>query len=198
MSEWTIPARRGVAVPVPAGQLLQVVNTHGSQVLDTWAVTADGLEWMSMEHTRSVNTRWGVAPGILFVSNRRRPMLVLVEDTVPDHAHDTLICACNQEVYRELGCTEPHDNCEDNLHAALAAVGLRLPHTPAPLNLFMNFPVALDGTFRRVAPASRPGDHVVFRAERDVVMVFSACPQDITVVNGEARRVTDAHCRILA
>ena len=194
----TIPARRGVAVPMVAGQRIRVVNTFGSQVLDTWAVARPGAqEWLSMEHTRSRNTRWDVKPGLVFVTNRRRPMLVLEEDTVPGHAHDGLICACNKEVYRELGCEGFHDNCEDNFFAAMEAVDAPIRHLPAPLNLFMNFPIALDGSFERVPPASRPGDFVVLRAEMDLWMVFSACPQDMTVVNGAARKPTDAHYAVL-
>jgi site-specific DNA-cytosine methylase len=33
----TIPARHGVATFVPAGQTIKIVNTSGSQVVDTWA-----------------------------------------------------------------------------------------------------------------------------------------------------------------
>lgn len=33
----TIPARHGVATFVPAGQTIKIVNTSGSQVIDTWA-----------------------------------------------------------------------------------------------------------------------------------------------------------------
>lgn len=33
----TVPARHGVATFVPAGQTIKIVNTSGSQVIDTWA-----------------------------------------------------------------------------------------------------------------------------------------------------------------
>lgn len=194
----TIPARRGLAVPMTAGQRIRVINTHGSQVLDTWAVSRpDASEWLSMEHTRSVNTRWDVRPGLVFVTNRRRAMLHFIEDTVPGHTHDGLICACNRHVYEELGCVGYHDNCEDNFFAAVRAVGAPIGHLPAPLNLFMNFPIAADGSFSRVPPASRPGDYVVLQAVMDLWMVFSACPQDVTVVNGEARQPRDAHYQVI-
>ena len=45
----TIPARRGKAAHVSAGQRVRVVNTHGTQVVDAWAFNArDVTEWMSM------------------------------------------------------------------------------------------------------------------------------------------------------
>ena len=50
----TIPARRGMAARVAAGQRIRVINTHGSQVVDTWAFNArDVTEWMSMEASRA-------------------------------------------------------------------------------------------------------------------------------------------------
>lgn len=193
----TIPARRGRAVRLAPGRLIQVVNTYGSQVLDTWAFgAADPLEHLSMEHTRSSNSRWTVGPGMVFVSSRRRPMLTLVEDTSPG-VHDTLLPACSPELYRELGCAEGHGSCEENLHAALREVGLAVPFTPGPLNLFMNVPISPDGTLDRLPPASRPGDRVMLRAEMDLWLVFSACPQDVTPINGALRTPTDAHFRLV-
>lgn len=193
-----IPACRGKAVRLGAGARIRIVNTHGTQVLDTWAFNAAELsECMSMEHTRSVNSRIHPRTGDAFVSTRRRPMLRLVADTSPGR-HDTLLCACNAAVYAELGCTTYHRSCEDNLHEALGAIGLSVPATPGPLNLFMNIPVAADGAIIREPPESQPGDSIELLAEMDLVLVLSACPQDITPINGLARTPRDAHYRILA
>ena len=43
MSLLAIPARRGKAARVGAGQRIRVVNTHGTQVVDAWAFNADDL-----------------------------------------------------------------------------------------------------------------------------------------------------------
>jgi uncharacterized protein YcgI (DUF1989 family) len=49
-----IPARRGKAAFVAAGQSVKVINTHGEQVVDTWAFNRAALnEFMSMEHSRA-------------------------------------------------------------------------------------------------------------------------------------------------
>jgi uncharacterized protein YcgI (DUF1989 family) len=51
----TLPARRGRAVRLRKGQALKVINTHGQQVVDTWAFNAEDLgEFLSMEHLRQV------------------------------------------------------------------------------------------------------------------------------------------------
>ena len=46
-------------------------------------------------------------------------------------------------------------------------------------------------------PLTKPGDHVVFRAEMDLVIAFSACPQDILPINGRNRQPTEAHYQVL-
>ena len=133
-----IPARRGKAVRLRKGQRVKVINTRGQQVVDTWAFNADDMrEFMSMEHSRVAIGHIIPAIGDGLFTNRRRPILTLVEDT-SGGIHDTLFAACDRWRYETLGCTDYHDNCTDNLAAGLAALGLAPPETPAPLNLFMN------------------------------------------------------------
>ncbi len=197
METQTIPARRGKAAFAAAGQKIKVINTRGEQVVDTWAFARENLnEFMSMEHTRATLVKLMPALGDHLYSNRRRPILTLVEDTSPG-VHDTLMAACDDYRYRLLGCTEYHDNCTDNLAAAMKAIGLEAPETPSPWNLFMNIPWSADGTLAFEPPLTRPGDYVVLEAKLDVVIAFSACPQDILPINGRAGRPTEAHFQIL-
>ena len=192
----TIPARRGMAARVAARQRIRVINTHGSQVVATWAFSArDATEWMSMEASRAWFLRLAAAVGDAFVTNQRRPILTLVEDT-SGGAHDTLIAPCDVPRYRLLGVDGHHDNCRDNLHAALAGLGITIPATPSPLNLFMNIPWTADGRLAWGEPVSTPGSYVRFRAEMDLVVAFSACPQDILPINGRTGQTTEAHFSI--
>jgi len=192
-----IPARRGRAARVSKGQTVKVINTKGQQVVDAWAFNNDDLhEFMSMEHSRVALGRIIPAIGDRLVTNRRRPILILVGDT-SGGVHDTLFAACDRWRYELLGCTEYHDNCTDNLASALAAIGLQPPQTPAPLNLFMNIPV-VDGNRVEVRPpVSTPGSYVALRAAMDCVITFSACPQDLLPVNGLAMQPTEAHFEII-
>jgi len=196
-SRITIPARRGKAVSLKQGQHIKVINTHGQQVVDTWAFNSANLgECMSMEHTRAALSRIMVHIGDSLVTNQRRPILTLVEDTSPG-VHDTLIAACDHYRYALLGCTTYHDNCTDNLAAALAELRLQTPETPSPWNLFMNIPVQADGSLSFEPPVCKPGDYVLLRAELDCVVAFSACPQDLVPINGVACRPTEAHIEIV-
>ena len=193
----TIPARRGKAAFVAEGQRVRVVNTHGQQVVDTWAFRRDNLtEFMSMEHSRTAIGRTMPVLGQSMVTNHRRPVLTLVEDT-SGGIHDTLLAACDRYRYELLGCAEYHDNCTDNLAAALAELGLTPPETPSPWNLFMNIPVGQDGSLSFEPPVSGPGGYVVLRAEMDCVVAFSACPQDIVPINGTDCIPTEAHFQVV-
>ena len=198
----TIPARGGKAAFLEAGQRIRVINTHGQQVVDTWAFNrADLKEFMSMEHSRTFLSRIMARVGDSMATNRRRPILILAEDTTVEGdtagIHDTLLAACDRYRYELLGCEGYHDNCTDNLAAALAELGLTPPETPSPWNLFMNIPVAADGSVAFVAPVSKPGDYVTLRAEMDCVVAFSACPQDVVPINGVNCTPTEAHFQVL-
>ena len=189
----TIPARRGKAARVAKGQVVKVINTHGEQVVDTWAFNADDLtEFMSMEHSRPHILKVIPVVGDTMLTNRRRPILTFLEDTAGG-VHDTLMAACDRHRYKFLGVEGHHDNCEDNLHAGMQEIGLTAPETPSPLNLFMNIPVRADRTISFEAPVSTPGSYVALRAEMDLVIAFSACPQDILPINGLAGKPTEAH-----
>ncbi len=194
----TIPARRGRAHRVEAGQVVTVINTHGDQVVDTWAFRADDLgEFMSMEHSRAHMLKIIPVVGDALLTNRRRPILTLIEDT-SGGIHDTIVAACDRHRYAFLGHEGYHDNCTDNLHAAMAELGVEAPETPSPLNLFMNIPVRPDRTISFEAPVSTPGSYVALRAEMDIVIAFSACPQDILPINGVGHPPTEAHFTVSA
>ena len=189
----TIPARRGKAAFVARGQTIKVINTHGEQVVDTWAFCrADLGEFMSMEHSRAGIQRLIPAVGDAMLTNHRRPILTLVEDT-SGGIHDTLMAACDVYRYQRLGCDGYHDNCTDNLAQAMRDISLVPPETPSPLNLFMNIPWTSDGVLSFEPPVSTPGSYVSLRAEVDLVIAFSACPQDVLPINGVGRKPTEAH-----
>jgi uncharacterized protein YcgI (DUF1989 family) len=178
-----IPARSGKAVRLSAGWSVKLVNTLGSQVVDTWAFNLHDLaEHMSMEHTRVMLGRVNPRAGDQLFSNRRRPLLRMTEDTSPG-VHDTLRAACDPVRYRLFGF-EQHASCAENLVAALAELGFKAPHSPCPLNMFENCPVGEAGTLVVVPPPVTAGQYVVLTAEVDSVVVFSACPMDIFPTNG--------------
>jgi len=195
MTSQVLEARHGVALRLDAGQSISVVNTHGQQVVDTWAFNAQDMsEFMSLEHSRVHMGRIGPVKGSVLLTNRRRPILEMIEDNSGGF-HDTLMAACDVHRYRMLGATLPHANCTDNLHAALARLDLKAGETPAPLNLFQRSEIDPDGTLNIVPPVAPPGSHVTLRAGMDAVIVFSACPQDMAPTNGADMTPKDVEIR---
>ena len=170
---------------VEAGRRFRVVDVDGGQVADTWAFVAeDPGEHHSAQHTRAVVDRLFPRPGEQFVTNRRRPILTLEEDNTPG-IHDMLIAACDPARYEGLGVEGWHASCEENLHRALEPLGVEpiARFAPQPINLFMNTPARPDGTIDWLPAETAAGDHVVLRAELDIVVAVSACPQDIVAIN---------------
>lgn len=172
-------------------------------------------EFMSMSHCRAKLLKLVPSVGDILVSQKRAPLVKLVEDKSPG-VHDTLIAACDRWRYAELGVEAYHESCTDNCWDALAALAASLGDTeegetlqglqtrmggrvPDPFNLFMNIPVTQEGEGAKrgvsfEGPLTEPGDYVVFEALRDVVVVMSACPQDVLDING--KRPTDAHYEV--
>tara|TARA_B100002003_G_scaffold113105_1_gene104628 strand:+ start:142 stop:768 length:627 start_codon:yes stop_codon:yes gene_type:complete len=189
-----IPARRGAATHLCKGQKVKIINTHGSQVVDFWAFNADHPgEFMSMEHCRVWLGRYRPRPGDVLITNQRRNILKFLEDTSPG-VHDTMMAACDRFRYEQLGCHEYHDNCTDNLWEALAAVRFKPTETPCPFNLWQNTPVDSVGSIEQLRTVSKRGDFVRFKALMNVVVCFSACPQDIVQIN--SGRPRNAHYQI--
>jgi len=192
-----IPARGGRAARVKRGETIRVVNTHGTQVIDTWAFNANDLaEFMSMEHTRATCKALCPTPGGSFVTHKRRAILTFVKDTSPG-IHDTLLAACDVYRYQLLGHVGHHDNCTENLHRALYEIGVATARVPCPLNLFMNIPIAENGALTWQPTVSKAGDCVELRAEMDLIIAFSACPMDILPINGPSCTPTEAHFQVV-
>src|SRR5256885_15627062 len=113
-----VPARSGRAVVLAKGESVKLINTLGSQVVDTFAFSrADLSEHMSMEHTRVMLGKVSPKKGDALYSNRRRVLLTMTEDTTPG-THDTLRAACDPVRYKLLG-EENHASCAVNLVDAL-------------------------------------------------------------------------------
>ncbi|MFJ4104312.1 DUF1989 domain-containing protein [Amycolatopsis japonica] len=185
MSRTEVPPGTGRAVRVAAGDLVRVIDVDGGQVGDVFAFAGSGAElaeYHSAAHTRAGVDRLFPAVGEAFLTDLRRPILTLVEDTSPGE-HDMLIPACDPARYTALGAPD-HRSCAVNLREALSEEGLSFTGpAPQPINVFMRIPVGEDGRLNWLTANSRPGDAVTLRAEMDCVVVVSACPQDLVRIS---------------
>lgn len=192
-----IEGGKSKAIRLASGTKVKLVNTSGMQTVDAWALRdKDVSEYMSVEHTRRMLSKLFPTAGDILYTNRRNPLLLLEEDTAPGK-HDMLIACCDKWLYQHYGCEPGHANCHDNFHEALFGIGIDSLVVPNPINLWMNVPVLENEKISLQPPISRPGDYVSLRAIEDCIVVFSACPMDISPVNGGDRRPKPVHYMLL-
>ncbi len=196
----TIPAGHGKAARLATGQKIKLINTHGTQVVDCFAFNAYELvEFMSMESSRVWNKRLNPNVGYVFVTNRRRPILTVIEDTTPG-IHDTLCAACDRYRYQLLGVEGYHRNCQDNMFEGMMELGVTPPFPIAgSWDVFMNIPIDDDRNTIDFRPVDcEPGDYIVIEAQMDCFVAFSSCPQDVVPILGEGGAPPkDAHFQVL-
>lgn len=179
-----IAAGHGHAFRLAVGERVRIGLPEGPQVADMFAFALPDLkEYLSTEHTRSCTQRLTPVVGEAFYSSRRTPMLAFVEDSSPG-THDLLLSACDQARYTLLGHPAPHRNCVANMVEALAALGMKAPQVPSPVNLFEKVAIGIDGSLVIEPPLAARGDSVTLLSLMDVVLVVSACPMDIVPTNG--------------
>jgi uncharacterized protein YcgI (DUF1989 family) len=178
-----VPAGEGRAVLLGEGQSFRVVDVAGGQVGDLFAFTAaDPGEFASASHTRVAIGKLFPRNGDPVLTNRRRPILSVLEDTSPGW-HDMLYAACDPARYASLGAPGPHRSCAGNLAEALAGRGLEASTVPQPINVFMDVRARPDGTLVSSPASSRLGDYLAFRATQECIVVLSSCPMDIVPIS---------------
>ncbi|HZS90554.1 MAG TPA: urea carboxylase-associated family protein [Chloroflexota bacterium] len=177
-----VPARQGRSFEVHGGQTIRVIDVQGQQVCDFWAFRVGNIrEYVSASHTRIACGRVWLARGDALVSNLRTPLLTLVDG---QEGHDLLAPCCDPERYRRDYGLEGHANCRENLFGAMKPYGLEYELVPDPVNLFERTRLGPDGEMEVVEPTTRAGDFALLRAEVDLIVAVSACPQDQNPCNG--------------
>ncbi|WP_010164384.1 DUF1989 domain-containing protein [Sphingomonas sp. PAMC 26617] len=171
-----IPERSGDAFRLKAGQTLTVIDPRGVQVSDLLAYNADDLaEVISSGRTLDYAETIYLTTNNILYSNRSRPMLTIVADTVG--RHDFLLTPCSYDTFHHFyPDLPPHRGCFGNLAAALEPYGVKPDMIPTAFNCFMN--VTVDGTTGKLdvlPPISKAGDHIVLRAEMDLIIGLTAC-----------------------
>ena len=171
-----IPATKYDYFLLKAGSYLKIIDVEGGQVADLTAFkSGEVTEWLSNGRSFDYEETIFFSTDNTLYSNKSRPMLTIVEDSVG--RHDFLYTPCSTEMYRlQYGIEGSPPNCLDNLRLALAAAGQEPPEIPTSFNVFMNVELSPEGRLNVRPPLSKKGDHLTFRAEIDCVIAISACP----------------------
>jgi uncharacterized protein YcgI (DUF1989 family) len=185
VADFVIPACRGKAFWVRAGETVRFIDVEGQQCADLIALDAQDLEVrMSPTASISVNGHLYMKAGDTLVDDALGVMLTLTADTV-EH-HDILCGSCSPGLNRSRhdGLGAGKRTCHVNFVESLREYGVASEDVPYSFNLFMNYPISIEGRMEYATCKSRPGDYVDLRAERDLLMSISNCPQELTPLNG--------------
>jgi uncharacterized protein len=165
---------------VKKGQIFRIEDIGGNQAVDTLFYNAhDVTERYSATATIGRQANIYLTTGTVIASNLSNPMLTIIADTCG--RHDTLggACATESNTVRYALEKKYMHACRQSFLRALAHsdYGLEKRDITHNINFFMNVPVTPEGKLTFEDGISEPGKYVEMRAEMDVIVLISNCPQ---------------------
>lgn len=170
---------------VRAGETLRIIDLEGNQAVDFLLyATNDDAERYSAQDTVAAQANIFLRTGSVLLSSEGRPMMTITGTSV--EYHDTIggACSCESNSLRYGHHTKAQHSCVDNFLEANLRDGRSKRDMVSNVNFFMNVPVTSDGALGIVDGISAPGLSVDLRAEMDVTVVVSNCPQINNPCNG--------------
>lgn len=191
-SEVVVPPRDAACFRVGAGEFFRITCVEGAQVgdLNLWNA-ADLSERFYSGKTRALHgTHVGTGDRLWSSFPHLRPMATIVADTLDWYGiddfggavHDVIGTRCDPYTGNLLSGVQYHHCCHSNLIRAVAeeldvSLSMAEAHVHDVLNVFMCTGFTRDtGQYFMKASPVRPGDHLEFFAEIDLLGALSACP----------------------
>lgn len=169
---------------IRAGEYIRIVDLEGNQAVDTLFYNAhDYADRYSAQDTIRAQANIYLTTGTKLLSTERNVLLTIVADTCG--RHDTLggACSCESNMVRYAIERRHMHSCRQSfLKGALAwqektGRDLGKRDLAANINFFMNVPVTPEGRLTFEDGVSDAGKYVELRAEMDLLIVISNCPQ---------------------
>ena len=180
-----VPACEPWSAHVKQGDILRLVDLEGQQAIDFLCYSAaDQIDRYSAANTMKLNGNIYLGQGSVLWSMRAHRMMTIVEDSCAS-AHDTLYGCCSIEIDEIRYGKTKTQSCQSNFESELAKHGMGPKDMVANINFFMYAPVAPDGAVAIADSKSKPGDYVDLRAEMDVLVVLSNCPERDNAASGD-------------
>jgi uncharacterized protein len=173
-----IAARAPWSGVVRRGDVLTLVDVGANQSGDCLLYNAhDTSERYSAPDTIAWSGNIYVRTGTVLRSSAGNPLATVVGNEI--ERQDTIGGACGKEsnTLRYGYHTAAEHGCRENFLAEASRHGLGARDIVSNLNWFMNVPVEADGTLGIVDGISAPGKRVALRAEMDILVLISNCPQ---------------------
>lgn len=186
LESFTVPIRSGRAWEVPAGHLCRLVTLEGPQVgdLNVWnrhdpreRLWASRTRQLQRAHVSTYDRLWSTLPFL-------RPLVTITRDTLAGYGtdaeggrvHDLLGTRCDPYVNRMLTGEDFDFHCHSNLVRAVLPYGLTEFDVHDVLNVFQCTGLNEDDQYFMKDCPARPGDHLEFFAELDLLCALSTCP----------------------
>jgi len=183
----TVLAGDGFTHIVVQGQIFRIVDLEGNQAADTLFYDAHdpSNRYSAVDTVREQGSIY-LTTGTKLLSTEGDVLMTIVADTCG--RHDTLGGACAAESNQVRYAIEKKymHACRDTflLTVACCTKDMSKRDITANVNFFMNVPVTPDGKLTFEDGVSGPGRYVEMRAERDVRVLISNCPQLNNPCNG--------------
>lgn len=184
----TVPAGDYFLHRIEKGQTFRILDLEGNQAADTLFYNADEVSerYSAMDTIRAQGNVYLTA-GTVLRSNEDRPMLTITADTCG--RHDTLggACATESNTVRyslEKKCMHA---CRDSWMLAInenEEYDLSKSDITHNINFFMNVPVTPEGGLTFEDGISGTGKYVEMRADMNILVLISNCPQLNNPCNG--------------
>jgi uncharacterized protein len=183
LREFVIPSKEYASLTMKAGQTLRFVDMEGKQVPDVVCFNERDLsEELNLGNTLLINKRRELVRGSVLYSVICNPMM-----TIAGYSNELSYSygpMCSEEVNRIRYGVAGTRNCRDNFALALKDWGFNARTIPNAFVPFMNVQVDKKGNMEILEPTSKPGDFYDLRAEMDLVIGISNCPQERNPCNG--------------
>jgi uncharacterized protein len=179
----------GFAFDVKRGQTIRVTS---QTIIDFVCFNRDNLrERFDQARTKANQRKVFISTGDVLVSKLNNTMMTIVEDTFKEGHHDLQEGMCSRKRHelaaqrgiwektygRPLSEMPPH-GCTENLAGVLAPYGIALEDVPSPFNIFQHMIIHQDTGELEHSPIrpKPPGAHVTLRAEMNLLVALSICP----------------------
>ena len=189
ISDTHVPARAPFSATLKAGQSIRIIDLESQQAVDAlFYNAADTTERYSAQDTLAAQALAGgpdyLQTGSVLLSNEGRAMATIIADTCGFHDTNAGACSCESNTVRFGHETRFMHSCRENFLAELGKYGLAKRDLVSNVNFFMNVPIRPNGELTVDDGVSEPGGYVELRAEMDLLVLISNCPQVNNPCNG--------------
>ena len=191
----TVAKNSGAALEMRKGQRLRVA---GRSIVDFVAFNLHDLnERFDQARTKTNQVKIFISTGDVLYSKRNNPMLTIIEDSFKEGRHDLQKGMCSRKRFEMVAQGQakrifvegvdinpkraeemPDHGCWENLSAAVKSWNIAPDDVPSPFNIFQCMRIdAETGIMYDTMVRPKVEAHVDFRAEMDLLVALSACPE---------------------